>query len=630
MSTTLLLQQPCPFHFSFPRIHIPHTFTTSISIKPITKQPHNTIKCHLNHKNPSSLSSNSKSKSPLESLAKTIWNTLRKPAVAAILIGVLLISDPNTALAASGGRMGGRSFSSSSSSSSSRSYSVPSSPSRGFSSYSAPYYGPSPFSGGVYFGPAVGFGAGSSFFLILVGFAAFVLVSGFLSDRSDGSVLTAAGKTTVLKLQNGFSFPKHRIHIPHTFTPPMAISITKPHKTIIKYHLDCKSPSTSSLSSNSKTPLESLANTIWNALRKSAVAAILIGFLLMYVPNTALAASGGRMGGSSFSKSKSKSSSSSSTSYSSRSSSVPTSKSSSSSSSSSPSSSSYSSRKSSSSSSSYSSRSSSVPTSKSLSSSSSSPSYSSSSSPSSSSSSSPDSEPSTFNSGVYFSPTSNFRSLEPSQFSSFCNLVFWVALILVCGYISYHCGRYEGSTTVTVLKYQVGLLGMGRSLQRDLNRIAEVADTSSPEGLSYILSETSLALLRHPDYCISGYSSVDIKRGIEDGEKHFNKLSIEERGKFDEETLVNVNNIKRQSTRSQRSNGFSNEYIVITILVAAEGETKIPSINGSGNLKEALQKLGSIPSSKLLAVEVLWTPQNENDTLSERELLEDYPLLRPL
>lgn len=32
----------------------------------------------------------------------------------------------------------------------------------------------------------------------------------------------------------------------------------------------------------------------------------------------------------------------------------------------------------------------------------------------------------------------------------------------------------------------------------------------------------------------------------------------------------------------------------------------------------------------LQAVEVLWTPQNENDTISEQELLEDYPLLRPL
>lgn len=29
---------------------------------------------------------------------------------------------------------------------------------------------------------------------------------------------------------------------------------------------------------------------------------------------------------------------------------------------------------------------------------------------------------------------------------------------------------------------------MGRSLQRDLNRIAEVADTSSSEGLSYVLT----------------------------------------------------------------------------------------------------------------------------------------------
>ena len=74
-------------------------------------------------------------------------------------------------------------------------------PSPGFS-YSAPYYGPSPF-GGVYVGPAVGVGvgAGSTFFLILMGFAAFLLVSGFLSDRSEDSVLNATEKTTVLKLQ---------------------------------------------------------------------------------------------------------------------------------------------------------------------------------------------------------------------------------------------------------------------------------------------------------------------------------------------------------------------------------------------------------------------------------------------
>lgn len=336
--------------------------------------------------NPTSTSlDDEKTKNPLELIPVAIWkilDSLKKPAVAAVLLGLLLMYDPNSALAASGGRIGGGSFSSRSSSSSSRSYSVPHTSGGASFSYSAPYYGPSPFfggGGGIYVGPAVGVGvgAGSSLFLILVGFAAFVLVSGFLSDRSESSVLTAAEKTSVLKLQ-------------------------------------------------------------------------------------------------------------------------------------------------------------------------------------------------------------------------------------------------------------VGLLGSGRTLQRDLNRIAETADTSSPAGLSYILTETTLALLRHPDYCISGYSSVDVKRSIEDGEKRFNKLSIEERGKFDEETLVNVNNIKRQSSTVKRASGFSNEYIVITILVAAEGVHKLPTINGSGDLKEALQKLGAIPSSKILAVEVLWTPQNENDTLSERELLEDYPLLRPL
>lgn len=309
---------------------------------------------------------------------------------------------------------------------------------------------------------------------------------------------------------------------------------------------------------------ESLLKAV-KTLRKPAVVAVMLGLLLMYDPNSALAASGGRMGGRSFSSG----SSSSSRSY----------------------------RTAPSGGLSY---------------------------------SAPYFGPSPFSGGgVYVGPAVGVGVGAGSSF--FLILMGFAAFMLVSGFLS---DRSEGVLTATdkttVLKLQIGLLGMARELQRDLNRIAETADTSTTEGLSYILTETTLALLRHPDYCISGYSSVDVKRSIEEGEKRFNRLSLEERGKFDEETLVNVNNIKKQSTTSHRGSGFRNEYIVITILVAAEGGHKLPTINGSGDLKEALQKLGSIPSSRTLAVEVLWTPQNENDTLSERELLEDYPLLRPL
>lgn len=191
--------------------------------------------------------------------------------------------------------------------------------------------------------------------------------------------------------------------------------------------------------------------------------------------------------------------------------------------------------------------------------------------------------------------------------------------------------RYSVATQrITILKLQVGLLGSGRSLQRDLDQIAETADTSIRKGLNYILTETISALFRHPDYWFAAYSSTDIKRSTYEGETKFNELSIEERSKLDEETLVNLNSMKKRSSKIERSTGFNNGYIVVTILVAADGEHELPTINGESDLKKALNKLGSIPSSRTLAVQVLWTPQKEDDVLSEQELLEKYFLLQPL
>jgi len=71
-----------------------------------------------------------------------------------------------------------------------------------------PYYAPSPFGfggGGFYVAPVFGIGVGgASLFLILMGFAAFMLVSELLSDRTEDGVLTATEKTSVIKLQVWF------------------------------------------------------------------------------------------------------------------------------------------------------------------------------------------------------------------------------------------------------------------------------------------------------------------------------------------------------------------------------------------------------------------------------------------
>jgi uncharacterized membrane protein len=57
---------------------------------------------------------------------------------------------------------------------------------------------------------------------------------------------------------------------------------------------------------------------------------------------------------------------------------------------------------------------------------------------------------------------------------------------------------------MSVVKVQVGLLGSARELQRDLNRLANTLDTSTPQGLHHLLTETVLALRRNPQYAVYG------------------------------------------------------------------------------------------------------------------------------
>jgi len=86
-------------------------------------------------------------------------------------------------------------------------------------------------------------------------------------------------------------------------------------------------------------------------------------------------------------------------------------------------------------------------------------------------------------------------------------------------------------------RLQVGLLAEGRSLQTELNRIAETADTNS-EGRTEVLQEASLALLRHPEYVYAGSTTQQAQAQL----KPSSTVWLGERSKFTEETLSNVNN----------------------------------------------------------------------------------------
>lgn len=147
-----------------------------------------------------------------------------------------------------------------------------------------------------------------------------------------------------------------------------------------------------------------------------------------------------------------------------------------------------------------------------------------------------------------------------------------------------------------------------------------------------MLQETVLSLMRNPEYCVYGFAKSGIEDSPEAAESRFNKLSLEERGKFQKETRVNVGGIKKQESlgRAGGDRLGSRELIVVTLLVAADGRVRLPKVTSAGDLKNALTTLGSLPAEDIFAVEVLWTPEDPDDHFSQEDLASDYPLLNTL
>lgn len=75
---------------------------------------------------------------------------------------------------------------------------------------------------------------------------------------------------------------------------------------------------------------------------------------------------------------------------------------------------------------------------------------------------------------------------------------------------------------------------------------------------------------------------------------------------------------------------------VVTLGLCIEGNslsTRIPKqLRNRKDLKKALSQIASDVQTEdcLLSAEILWTPEEENDFLSERDIYADYPDLYPL
>ncbi len=189
---------------------------------------------------------------------------------------------------------------------------------------------------------------------------------------------------------------------------------------------------------------------------------------------------------------------------------------------------------------------------------------------------------------------------------------------------------------VSIAQIQVGLLADARNVQSKLDQLAKTVNAETASGRMHLLQETSLELLRHPEYWTYGKTSTQQAK-LDRAEAAFNQLSLAERGKFTTETLSKVNNQLRQAEANAVLNSTGelataeqerSEYIIVTLLVAATRSIQLPKINGDQDLRQALQTLGSLDASAIVAVEAIWTPQANGDALTTDDILTYYPDLK--
>jgi uncharacterized membrane protein len=181
---------------------------------------------------------------------------------------------------------------------------------------------------------------------------------------------------------------------------------------------------------------------------------------------------------------------------------------------------------------------------------------------------------------------------------------------------------------VTVTRLQVALLAEARELQRDLTTLTLNADLTTSAGLAAQLKETVLALLRHPDYWTHVQAESQTVMGRNKAAELFDRLSIQERSKFTVETLVNVGGqVQQRAMPSGPSQEVASHIVVTLLLGTADDRPLFKSISSASELRAVLQRLGSISPAYLLVYELLWTPQDEADSLSSDELIANYPEL---
>lgn len=177
-------------------------------------------------------------------------------------------------------------------------------------------------------------------------------------------------------------------------------------------------------------------------------------------------------------------------------------------------------------------------------------------------------------------------------------------------------------------------LALGRSARGIQDRLADFAargDTATEAGLASLLQQTSLELLREKDSVRYAAAEARGPMSLTNAETAMNGLALAERSRFQIERVRAADGRAARSEAPAEEGKEALELVVVTLVAATR--TQLPSfraVESHDGLRALLSELGGVAPNGLLGIEVVWTPADPNDSMTETDVMTTYPELRSL
>ncbi|HXU62986.1 MAG TPA: DUF1517 domain-containing protein [Polyangia bacterium] len=177
-------------------------------------------------------------------------------------------------------------------------------------------------------------------------------------------------------------------------------------------------------------------------------------------------------------------------------------------------------------------------------------------------------------------------------------------------------------------------LGLGRSARGIQDRLADFAakgDTSTEAGLAALLQQTALELLREKDAVRYVGGEARGPLSLTNAETAMNGMALAERSRFQVERMRGSDGRVVRSEAPAEEGREALELVIVTLLAATR--TPLDKFDHPGSPEElsaVLSELGGVSPDAILGLEVIWTPADPNDSMTETDVMTTYPELRSL